>query len=323
MKLISENLHIISPQTKEAIVSRDAARIKNLLTRQAQTKPDWIDLNIGPARKNFEGTMKWLTDISMSVSDIPLSFDSTNAHEIRAGLETFATLQANTGRVQSPLHQNTQKCIINSTSADPERLEIMTDLAAEFGTYLIALTLNNEIGIPKFADKRLELAFEIIEKCGEKDIENEKIIFDPLILPVCVDQSQASEALTTITMIKESFEPQTLTTIGLSNVSNGVPNLLRPLINRVFFILAAGCGLDTAIVDSFDDELLRINKVIETLKPEKDYDNLILRLLEMQQNFGDIADIEYDKTSREEVKIYKTAEILLNKKVYSNSYLEI
>ncbi len=308
MKLISENLHIISKQTKEAIIARDEKWITDLLTRQAATKPDWIDLNIGPARRNFEGTMKWLTEISMGISNIPLSFDSTNALEIRQGLETFG---------------QTGGCIINSASADPERLETMTDLAAEFGTYLIALTLNNELGIPKFSDKRLELAFEIIEKCSEKGIVNEKIIFDPLILPVCVEQSQVTEALTTIRMMKESFEPQTMTTIGLSNVSNGVPRELRPLVNRVFFILAAGCGLDTAIVDSFDSEILRINRVLETLKPEKDYDNLILQLFEMQQNFGELSDVTYNKASVEETKIYKTAEILLNTKVYSHSYLEI
>ena len=245
MKLISENLHIISKNTKEAVKNRDESYIKRLLERQISAKPDWIDLNIGPARGAFAGTMEWLVNIACEMTEIPLSLDTTNLGEIEAGLK---------------LAKNPEKWIINSTSADSERLSQTAELAKSYDTGLIALTMNSEIGIPKEADGRLELAFEIVEKTQEIGIENGKIFFDPLILPVTVEQSQALEALNTLRMLKESFDPVVLTTIGLSNVSNGAPAVLRPLINRVFFVLAAGCGLDSAIVDSFDDELIRINK---------------------------------------------------------------
>jgi len=308
MKLISENLHIISAKTKEAILARDEKAITALITKQAAANPDWIDLNIGPAKKNYEGVLLWLYELASKITDIPLSFDTTNSIEIENVLSKI---------------KNTDKHIINSASADAQRLENMTELASKYNTYLVALTLNNEIGIPKFSDKRLELAFEIMEVCTAKDISNEKIIFDPLILPICVDQSQANEAMMTIRMLKESFDPPTMTTIGLSNISNGVPSNLRPLINQVFFTLAAGCGLDSAIVDSFDDELLRINKLLESGKAEKSYDKLLLSLYELMQNFGELEDVEFDKNSKEETNIYKTAQILLNKKVYSNSYLDV
>lgn len=308
MKLISENLHIISKEIREAILNKDEVFIRNLITKQVATNPDWIDLNIGPAKKSFAGTMSWLVDIVNDITDIPISLDSTNQAEIIDGLK---------------LVKNPENCIINSTSADPERLEQLTTIAAEYKTNLIALTLNNEIGIPKMADERLELAFSIMEKATEKGIDNSKLFFDPLILPLCVDQSQATQALDTIRMFKESFVPPVLTTIGLSNVSNGCPKELRPLINRTFLILAAGCGLDSAIVDSFDSELLRTNKVIETLTPEKTHDKFIINLYEMMQNFGELEDLNYDKSNIEENNLYKTAEIILNKKIYSHSYLEI
>ena len=88
-------------------------------------------------------------------------------------------------------------------------------------------------------------------------------------------------------------------------------------------VLAMGCGLDSAIVDSFDSELLRINRVIEKQTAQNSYDKLYLNLYDMMQAFDDTDSIEYDKTDIEQVKIFKTAEILLNKKVYTNSYLEI
>ena len=308
MKLISENLHIISKSTKEAVLNRDETFIRNLLSKQIQTNPDWIDLNIGPARGAFAGTMEWLVNIANDMTGIPLSLDSTNADEIEKGLS---------------LAKNPHDWIINSTNADEKRLDKVTDTAAKYGCNLIALTMNSELGIPKESDKRLELAFEITSTTESKNIPNNKLYFDPLILPVCVDQSQAPEALNTIRMLKESFEPAVMTTVGLSNVSNGCPKELRPLINRVFMVLAMGCGLDSAIVDSFDDELLRINKVIENLKEEKSYDSTYISLYNMMQNFEEIESVDYDKNDSEQVKIIKTAQILLNKKVYTNSYLEI
>ena len=307
MKLISENLHIISKEIKEAILNKNEAFISNLLTRQIATNPDWIDLNIGPAKKG--DTMAWLVNIYKSLnSNIPLSFDTSNKDEIIAGLKLIS---------------NPDKCIINSTSADEEKLEAFTAIASEYNTNLVALTLNKEIGIPKTADGRLELAFNIIEKTSEKGIDNSRIFFDPLILPIGVEQTQANQALDAIRMFKESFDPQTQTTIGLSNVSNGSPKELRPLINQTFFILAAGCGLDSAIVDSFDSELLRINKVIETREEEKPQDKLILGLFDTMQNFGELEETADLKNCAEAIQIYKTAEILLNKKIYSHSYLEI
>lgn len=308
MKIIGENLHIISPSTREAIVNRDEDFVKKLIEREANANVDWIDLNIGPAKRNFEGTMKWLIDIAQGLTDIPLSLDTTNLAEIENGLKSA---------------KKPENFILNSTNADPEKLDAMTSLAAEYKSNLIALTMNKELGIPKMADERLALAFEIVEAAEAKGISNEKLFFDPLILPVCVEQSQAVEALNAIRMFKESFEPKVQTTIGLSNVSNGSPKELRGLINRVFFVLAYGCGLDSAIADAFDCELLRINRVLETHQTEKSYDKLIIDLASAMRDFAELEDVSYDKNDIEQMRIYKTAEILLNKKVYSHSWLEI
>ncbi len=306
MKLISENLHIISKSIREALVNRDEMFIENLLKEQISTFPDAIDLNIGPAKKNMAGTMRWLTHIASDLTDIPLSFDSTNIEEVKDGLRSV---------------KNTERYFINSASAEQERLETFTDVAAEYKSNLIALTLNNTIGIPKTADGRMELAFTIYEKALEKGIESSKIYFDPLILPIGVEQSQAKEALDSIRMFKESFEPGVMTVVGLSNISNGAPKDFRPLINQVYFILAAACGLDAAIVDSFDFEIIRINELLTSKKLHDEDDKLILDIYEVMQNFGELEDVNYDKNNKKQSSIYKTAEVLLNKNIFSNNYL--
>ncbi len=304
MILIGENIHVISKSVREALVSRDEKFIGELV--KLQKNMDYIDLNVGPAKSDMEGILPWLSSIVKKESDLNISFDTTNFDEMKRGLEAFSG-----------------KSFINSTSKDEPRLNKMTDLALEFDSNLIALTLSKETGIPKTSDGRLEIAFEIYEKCMEKGIDSSKIFFDPLILPVSVDQSQAVEALNTIKMIKESFEPPVKTVIGLSNISNGSPKEMRGLINRVFAVLAYGAGLDAAIIDAKDVELVRIFRMLEKQSPHNGIDELYISLANMISDFSDLSDIIYDKSSAEQTKIIKTAGILLNNEIYSHSFTQI
>lgn len=306
MKLIGENIHIISKKTRTAIENRDKEYIQDLAKKQIQAKVDWIDLNIGPARRNSEGIMNWLAATVLEIADVNFSFDTSNLSEIKAGMKIASA---------------PQNCIVNSASGDPERLENMVKIAADYNSYLIALTMNNESGIPGDAEGRLEIAYTIMDKAAETNISNTKILMDPLVLPVSVAQKQVLESLNSIRMFKESFDPAILTTIGLSNISNGSPKEIRPLINRVFAVMAMGCGLDSAIVDILDPELIRINNVIESQTPQKDSDKLLINLHNLMHEFGDLEDISYNADNPEEEAIYKTARILLNKNIYTHNYL--
>lgn len=304
MILIGENIHVISKIVREALVKRDENFVLDLIN--AQNKMDYIDLNVGPAKSDLIEVLPWLAKIIQNNSECGISFDTTNSEEMKKGLQSFGG-----------------KTFINSISLDDERIEKIGGLAVEYGSNLIALTLSKEDGIPKDADGRLEIAFNIYEKCLEKGIDNEKLFFDPLILPICVDQSQGIEAINTIKMIKESFDPPVKTVIGLSNVSNGCPKDLRPLINRVYASLAFGAGLDTAIIDAKDDELIRILKMLEMNSPKSQLDKLYVNLSDMISNFGELDDIEFDKEDVEQLKVIKTARILLNNEIYSHSFTQI
>lgn len=304
MILIGENIHVISKIVREALIKRDENFVLDLIN--AQNKMDYIDLNVGPAKSDLIEVLPWLAKIIQNNSECGISFDTTNSEEMKKGLQSFSG-----------------KTFINSISLDDERIEKIGGLAVEYGSNLIALTLSKENGIPKDADGRLEIAFNIYEKCLEKGIDNEKLFFDPLILPICVDQSQGIEAINTIKMIKESFDPPVKTVIGLSNVSNGCPKDLRPLINRVYASLAFGAGLDAAIIDAKDDELIRILKMLEMNSPKSQLDKLYVNLSDMILNFGELDDIEFDKEDLEQLKVIKTARILLNNEIYSHSFTQI
>lgn len=304
MILIGENIHVISKIVREALIKRDENFVLDLIN--SQNKMDYIDLNVGPAKSDLVEVLPWLAKIIQNNSECGISFDTTNSEEMKKGLEVFKG-----------------KTFINSISLDDERIEKIGGLAVEYGSNLIALTLSKENGIPKDADGRLEIAFSIYEQCLEKGIDNEKLFFDPLILPICVDQSQGIEAINTIKMIKESFDPPVKTVIGLSNISNGCPKDLRPLINRVYASLAFGAGLDAAIIDAKDDELIRILKMLEMNSPKSQLDKLYINLSDMILNFGELDDVEFDKEDVEQLKVIKTARILLNSEIYSHSFTQI
>lgn len=303
MIYIGENIHIISKQVREALENKDEIFVKNLV--KFQENMDCIDLNVGPARGKLDNIFEWLCPLA---GDKNISFDSTNIDAVEQGLS---------------LVKNTENCFINSTSRDFEKLNRLVDLALEYNCNLIALAMSKETGIPKTADGRLELVFDIYEKCMEKGLDSSKLFFDPLVLPVSVEQSQALEALSTLQMVKESFESRVKTIIGLSNISNGLPKSIKPLMNRVFGVLAFGAGLDAVIMDAGDLELVRIFKMLESETPDMPEDELYLNLSNMVKTFEDLSCIKFDKNSIKEQNIFKTAEILLNKKIYSDSFTQI
>ena len=302
MILIGENVHIISKSVRSALESRDEIFINNLI--EIQKNMDYVDLNIGPARGELSGVFVWLVPL-VENAGLKISFDTTNSDEMLSGLIGV---------------KNSNDCFINSTSLDMPKFEVLTNMAVNYGSNLVALTMSKDTGIPKTSDGRLEIAFEIYEKCIEKGIDTEKIFFDPLVLPVCADQPQALESLNTIRMIKESFDPPVKTIIGLSNISNGCLNDVRPLINRVYAVLAYGAGLDAVIMDAKDTELVRIFRMLESNKPQVEVDNLYLTLAKMSSEFSDFKKIDYDVDNKEQASIVKTVEILTGQKIYSHSF---
>lgn len=303
MIYIGENIHIISKQVREALENKDENFVKNLIN--FQKKIDCIDINVGPAKGKLDKIFEWIVPF---VSDKNISFDSTNHQAIYDGLK---------------LVKNPQNCFINSTTGDDEKLEYCSDMALEFGCNLIALSMTKDEGIPKTSDGRLEIVFKIYEKCIEKGISPDKIFFDPLVLPLKAEQSQAAEALNTLRMIKESFEPQVNTVIGLSNISNGCPPQLRPFINKVYAVMACGAGLDAVILDAKDSELIRTLDAVNSRKAQNGVDNLYLQLHDSIRDFVSLDNIEFDKDNIEEQNIIKAAKVLLNDCVYSDSFTSV
>jgi len=145
------------------------------------------------------------------------------------------------------------KAIINSTTADAEKLGILIPLARKYDASLIGLTISAK-GIPQNKDQRLELAAAIVATCVDLGFPVENLYLDPIVMPVNVAQAQMRDILESIREFKIISEPPPKTIVGLSNVSQGTK--VRSLINRTFLTMAVAYGLDAAILDPQDKDLM-------------------------------------------------------------------
>lgn len=306
MLIIGENIQILSPAVRTAIDTRDAAFIQNLAKRQAAAGAHYIDLNTGPRKKDGVEVMPWLVDTVQAVTDAPLSFDTINAAAIEAGLQ----------RVK-------KQAMINSTSADPDRMASVMPLAARYKTKVIALAMGKE-GIPPTAEGRVELAMNVlIPAAQEYGVPMEDYYVDPLTLTVVGMQDHAMHTLNAVRFFKQVADPPPMTVVGLSNVSNQVPTEGRSLINRTFLVMLMSVGLDAAILNPMDEEQNKWMRIIHARDDSTPLGKLLLTLHDRTAAMEDLTPDDVDMKDAEQVAIWKTYQILTDRVIYAESYLRI
>lgn len=306
MYVIGENIHIISQKVKDALRDKDARFFQELAVRQVEAGASALDLNLGPRKKDWEEVFPWMVDTVEAVVDVPLSFDSTNILGIEAGLKRITKAQP----------------IINSTSAEPERLERVPLLAKQFGARLIALTMGKS-GIPVAADERVNIALEqLIPRMLEIDYPVEELIIDPLVLTVSGCQEYCPELIEAVRTLQYAWDPPADISVGLSNVSNAVPTVNRPLINRVYCVMLMGAGLQMMIADPFDQDLKDAVRIVETRDETTPVGRLYLKIHDRIREMDEPSWEDVDADDPEQVAIWKTVQILQNKVIYADSYLQ-
>jgi 5-methyltetrahydrofolate corrinoid/iron sulfur protein methyltransferase len=290
MLFIGENLHIIAKTVSEAVNQKDKKTLQQMAKEQAEVGMDYIDLNVGPARKNPE-VMGWLAEIVQEVVDCPLALDSTNPLAVEAGLKVAKW---------PPL--------INSASGKGESKERMLPLAAQYDCAVILSVLTDQ-GIPSDAEARAESIMETAAYANELGIENERLWIDPILLPVSVSQ-QGVVACLEFTQMLPDLLPGVKSTIGLSNISNGAPEELRGILNRTYMVMLERYGMHSAIVDAFDAELRDLAH------------GKLPGIVEVIHRVMDGEDVDPSALPPQERDYAKTAKVLMGEILYSHTWLE-
>jgi 5-methyltetrahydrofolate corrinoid/iron sulfur protein methyltransferase len=306
MYIIAENFHIIAPKFKQAVQEKDEGYIKDTAVRMMEAGANAIDLNIGPQKKRGHEILPWLVEVVQTAvgSDVPLVLDTTNLTAIEAACEVTKA-----------------QPIINSTSAEPERLESVPIVAKKYNTRLIALTMAKS-GIPVGADERVTLALEhLIPRALELDFPIPDLIIDPLVLTVSGCQEYCPECVEAVRTLKFAWDPPPLTNAGLSNVSNAVPNVMRPLLNRVYMVMLMGAGIDMVIADPFDAELMDWIRVVEERDESTPLNRLLIKLYDRVLAMEELQLSDVDMGDAAQSDIWKSYQVLMNQVIYTDAYL--
>ena len=297
MLLIGESLNVISTKIGKAFKERDPKPIQEEALFQKEKGMDYIDINLGPAKKDGHELMPWVVEtVQEVVDDIPLSLDTSNINAIEAALKVYKSDKAG-------------PALINSIMCRAERYEKMVPLAAEHNADFIALMWGPD-GLPRDENERAALCVELLYFANEAGIENERIWVDGIVTPVNIQQPQLLSLMTFMQMLQD-IAPGAKSTCGLSNISNGPPEDLRNILNQTYMVMLERYGMYSVIADPLDEKLADIARgnrqdVVDAIHQTMDGN---------APGMGDL--------SKELQDHVKTVKVILGESLYSDSWLEI
>ena len=255
---IGERIHCISPTIRKAMEERDPEPILKRAREQLEAGATYLDVNIGPAESDGEELMKWAVQLIQGEFDnVPLSLDTANQKAIEAGISVYNRAKG--------------KPIVNSADAGDRISNI--DLAAANDAIVIALC--SKAGVPSDNDERMMYCQEMLERGMELGMDPSDMWFDPLFLVIKGMQDKQLDVLEFIGMLTDmGFN----STGGLSNVSNGMPKDIRPIMDSAMVAMAMTRGLTSAIVNPCDKRLMETVKSCDVIRNETLYADSYLEL---------------------------------------------
>lgn len=246
MLIIGELINATRKEVREAILTKDEGFLQRLARAQDEAGAHYIDVNVALESSKTEQEiedMQWAVNTIRMVCNKPLTLDTTSYSVLEAGL-----------KLHGP------GAMVNSINAEEGRLIPFISLAKEYDALAIALPLG-VAGIPKDAASRYKIAEKILKVAQKEGYHADNLYFDPLGLPLAVDDQNGLITLETLQLLKKELGVQT--TLGLTNISYSSP--ARSLLNRNFLVLAMGLGLDSALVNPLDRALMSAIYGVEAL----------------------------------------------------------
>ncbi len=239
--------------------------VKKDAINQIKAGAQVLDVNMGVGGINQPEMMKKAVQEISRITDAPISIDTGDAQALEVGLKAFP------GRA-----------LINSVSFEPDRIKNFLPLAKKYGAAILILPIT-ENGVPNSAEERFSVVKKIIDAAKDFGLDNGDFLLDALVMTISADKNACLEVLKTLKLYNELNLP---TTMGLSNISFGLPN--RPLINSTFFAMCLANGLNAPIMNPYDESMQNILKSAAALLA---YDPNGL-------NFSKLAQISADKPKK-------------------------
>ncbi len=250
MIIIGEKINGSIPSVARAIADRDEAHIRNLAIKQSEAGATYIDVCASVDKAIEVETMKWLIDIVQDAVDTPIAVDSPDPHVIVECLP-FCKKEG----------------LVNSVSMEGDKVETIFPVIANTKWECVAL-LSDDTGIPQTAEKRLSVFADLMVKAKEYGIAPNRLHIDPLIEMLCTSEDGINMVTSVMREIRDQY-PTIHITGAVSNISFNLP--VRKIINQAFTVLSMANGLDSAIFDPLNRDLLGMIYATEALLGMDDY----------------------------------------------------
>jgi 5-methyltetrahydrofolate corrinoid/iron sulfur protein methyltransferase len=250
MIVIAEKINGSIPSVAKAIQERNADHIRDLAKRQAEAGATFIDVCASVDEEVEVETLKWLIDLVQEVTDVPISIDSPSPTSI-VGAIPFCKKPG----------------LINSVSMEGNKVDIIFPVIADTKWECVALCCD-DTGIPKSADDRLRVFGNLMQKVKEFNIDPSRMHIDPLVEMLCTTDDAMANLGVVMSEIKKQY-PTIHVTGAVSNISFNLP--YRKIVNLSFMILAMNAGLDSAIFDPLNRDLMGAMYATEALLGMDDY----------------------------------------------------
>jgi 5-methyltetrahydrofolate corrinoid/iron sulfur protein methyltransferase len=251
MQIIADNIQITNPMITKALNEMDPLPVQDLAKKCVTAGADIVDINPGPLTRDGEEKMTFLVEAVQQVCNLPLSLDTSNPSAMAAGLKACR-----------------EKPIINGFSLEPAKIEKILPLATEFDCDIIGFLLYPNGMVPGNDEERLNLAVQLFEALNEKGIEPQKLIIDPVLVPLMWEDGsrQAMELLTVIRMLPDLLGFPVKTIVGLSNLTSGKgPKKKKLLLEEVYLSMLASAGLDMVLMNIFNQNTVSTARACESI----------------------------------------------------------
>ncbi|WP_407309468.1 methyltetrahydrofolate cobalamin methyltransferase [Desulfosporosinus sp. SB140] len=250
MIIIGEKINGAIPSVAKAIAAKDADFIRNLAKAQSEAGAAFIDVCASVEDIIELETIKWLIDLVQEVTDTPIAIDSPNVR-ICAEAIKFCNRPG----------------LINSVSMEGGKIDVIFPLIANAKWECVAL-LCDDTGIPQNTQKRLEVFAGIMKKAKEYNINPARLHVDPLVQMLCTSEDGINTVVEVIKEIKTQY-PDIHVTGGASNISFNLP--ARKLVNQAFIVLSMNAGMDSAIIDPLNRDMMGMIYATEALLGQDEY----------------------------------------------------
>jgi len=250
MEIVGELINASRKSMRPVIQNKDTEAVHRITREQIESGADFIDVNAGVFVGKEPEYLRWLVETVQSEADVPCSIDSPNPAAIEEALKA---------------HKGTP--MINSISLEKDRYEKIMPIIEGTDYKVIALCMDDG-GMPETKDQRMAIADRLINELTKRGIRQGNIYVDPLVQPIGTNDRYGLEFLNTIEALKQKY-PEVHHMCGLSNISFGIPN--RKFANRTFMVMAIAKGLDGAILNPKDKQMMASIVAAETLMGRDEY----------------------------------------------------